>query len=894
MPFDVATAKPLTASGFDPATAKPAPAFDPGTAKPFTFDAASAKPAPSTGVATLPTTPAPPKQGGTLSSGPIIDEPPAVAALRQSMTGDNGLKPGSRGDILPIGRDAQTGKRTLAVPEMVRSLGRGALDLVEEPYRDIKSRGLKPTGDEVGTGMMFAPGAQAIKTAAPAARAAVTAGTDAAKATGEAFERLLSPTTVGPKAGAAERIIRKSSGTMNLAHEKAADQLVQHNKLVGNLPVPEQRQMISDIENGRPQANPKLQPAADQIRQTYDGWKQKVQATLRPQDVPNFIQDYYTHIWKEKPGQVLGAISKQGSGRNFKARSLPTIEDGIKAGLTPKYENPIESTMAYSQNMAKYVATHDMLGELKTQGYAKWYGPGSKNIPQGWVPLDGIMTKKTSTIPASATAPARGRAIQLYGPPEVARVFNNFISKGLDQGDAAPFYQAARTAANGMTQLKLGLSTYHLGTMANESMISDYARAFRSASRGEFGQAAKAFVKAPTAPVTSYQRGMKMQRELLDKAMPDAMSKKVNDAFVRSGQTLRMDPFYRTRASGSFYNAFHKGTLGREIKDAASKIYKGTAWEKTKGVADLTANVIQTTAAPLFEHYIPAVKRGAFASEMEDFLKANPNASQEMIDREAVKAADSIDNRFGELNQDNLFWSKKMKQAAQLALLAPTWDLGTVREIGGGLKDLMKDAPKIAKGEGISRRTAYVAGLAFNTALMSSIYQYLKTGKAPDSAQDLMAPKTGGTDAASGAPERASTPGYQKDVFAFGYDFPNHVLDEAANKLNPALSTAAQLSQNKDYRGLPIMRPEGVAPIPGEHGLSDYLFDQFLPISVGQFRQGAKKGSNIGTAERSLSVRPAPAYLTDPQRVEDLKTKYGTLDWRKKVKADNRAEAQKQ
>ena len=37
---------------------------------------------------------------------------------------------------------------------------------------------------------------------------------------------------------------------------------------------------------------------------------------------------------------------------------------------------------------------------------------------------------------------------------------------------------------------------------------------------------------------------------------------------------------------------------------------------------------MQTTTAPLFEKYIPAVKRGAFASEMEDFLKSRPNATQ--------------------------------------------------------------------------------------------------------------------------------------------------------------------------------------------------------------------------------------------------------------------------
>ncbi len=124
-------------------------------------------------------------------------------------------------------------------------------------------------------------------------------------------------------------------------------------------------------------------------------------AVLKPDQVPNFITDYYSHLWKEKPtivAEKLGTASKQGSGRSFKVRSIPTISDGIKAGLTPKFENPIEATMAYSQNMSRYVATHDMLNEMKGQGYVKWYSPGSKNIPKGWVPLDGIMTKKVAPV----------------------------------------------------------------------------------------------------------------------------------------------------------------------------------------------------------------------------------------------------------------------------------------------------------------------------------------------------------------------------------------------------------------------------------------------------------------------------------------------------------------
>lgn len=716
----------------------------------------------------------------------------------------------------------------------------------------------------------------------------------------DAIEKLMSPTTVGKEAGATERIIRRASGESNLQNEKAADKLVQHNKVLANLPVPAQRAVVDAIESGHTPTDPKLAAATKDIRQVYDGWKNRITQVLPKASVPNFITDYYAHMWKENPSVVsskMDGFSKQGSGRNFKQRTIPTISDGIKAGLTPKYENPIDATMAYSQNMSRYVATHDMMKEMKTQGYAKWYSPGSKNIPPGWVPLDGIMTKKTAPMTKGGTVTG-GRPIQLYAPENAARVFNNFVSRGFNANkDVAPIYDTLRKGANGMTMMKLGLSAYHLGTMVNESVISDYARAFRAATRGEFKTAAKAagggLANTATLGGKSYMRGLKMQKELLDKAMPDAMSKTVNDAFVRSGGTLKMDPFYRTRASGSFFNAWEKGTVKSELKNAANTLYRGTPWEKAKGTVDLAANVIQSTAAPLFEKYIPMVKRGAFASEMEDFLKSRPGASQAEIDKEAIKIADSIDNRFGELNQDNLFWNKYMKQAAQIALLSPTWTLGTVREIAGGIKDAMGDLPKIAKGEGVSRRTAYIAGLAANTALVNAAYTYLKTGTAPKG-RDFMAARTGGTDATSGEPERAMTPGYQKDVYAFGYDFPNHILTESANKLNPALQTAKAVVTNKDYAGHDVFRPEGAPQMPDEgEKFRDFLSDQFLPISLSQFGQ-KKKGTNLSGVETGLGIRPAPQYITAPERTEALQKKYNTKDWKASMKAFERKKAQQQ
>lgn len=716
--------------------------------------------------------------------------------------------------------------------------------------------------------------------------------------------KIFAPSTLSEEAGATARISRRVQATRQLEADQAANTLLKHESKVGNLPVEQQRSLIQYVEGRSKQpklrlADPKMQAAADTMRDVYGGYRKRIEYALG-EDGPTFINDYYSHLWKEKPSQVADTLntfmSRQGSGRSLKARSIPTIEEGIAAGLTPRVENPIQATILYAQNMSRYLATHDFQNELENAGQLKWHAPGQQ--PAGWAPIDGIRSERArgGFVPeGSNTGDYVGGILQKrYAPEDVARIYNRAYSRGFESGDARDVWVGMREASNAMTMLKLGLSGYHGLTMANEAVISEAARGVGAAARGKFGTAAKALGGAVAAPVRSAVRGQRMGRELLGVRAPDAFSEKVNAAYVRSGGRLKMDQIYRARASGSFYQALKRGTLKRELGDAAKRIYgdNPSMLDRAKGVIDLAGDTIQAVSAPLFEDYIPAVKRGAFAHHMEDFLHENPMASQDAIDHYATKLQDTIDNRFGELVQDNMFWHRQMKQLAHVIMLSPGWNIGTVREIVGGLADMPGSAKSLIRGKGISMRTGYVAALAGVTALEGAIITYLATGSAPKG-RDFLAGRTGGTDVTSGEPERVMLPGYQKDVYAVTEAVHNGsagVLQELNNKLNPALSTAIDELSNKDWRGLPIRRPPGVAPSPEDPSPMDDVIERFSPISIGQLGK-RKVGTNIPAAAAVLGVRPAPGYITSPERTEALRTKYNTLDWRKKLKADARAKA---
>lgn len=506
---------------------------------------------------------------------------------------------------------------------------------------------------------------------------------------------------------------------------------------------------------------------------------------------------------------------------------------------------------------------------------------------------------------------------QLFAPEDIAHVVNDFYSTGM-QGRIGTVADTARKISNAQTMMLLGLSMFHLATMVKEGIAHDMSRFARLATagigktaivapgkalRGKFGEAgstfkagvknlggaAKAAGGALASPVRTPMRGAKMQSQILEHMIPGAVDKKINNDFVRAGGGLGMDSVYKAKESRTFFDALSSGkfwdrmeALMREMQRSGGKIKENPA----TGTYDLTRNIIQSAAAPMFEWYIPHMKRGAFSSIMKDWYASHPNATEAEAHEASISAIDSVDNRFGEMNHDNIFWNKTLKQIAQIALLSYSWDLGTVREIAGGALEIPKSLKGVAKGEGVTDKTSYLLGLAATSAMINGAMTYMKTGKPPEEPMDYQAYKTGGK--VQGNEERAITPGYEKDVYGFLHD----PLQEAANKQSPFLKVGEQMLTGKDYRGMDATKPSDVPDMGKFNGpnLLDNFIDGQMPISVKQWGQPSKIGSNISPLERGLAVREAPAYMENPKREALLKKQRDVRDWERRIYSD---EAQK-
>jgi len=222
--------------------------------------------------------------------------------------------------------------------------------------------------------------------------------------------------------------------------------------------------------------------------------------------------------------------------------------------------------------------------------------------------------------------------------------------------------------------------------------------------------------------------------------------------------------------------------------------------------------------------------------------------------RHVHRVADSMDNRFGMLNYDNLFWNKTWQNAIHAVVRAPGWYLGTMREYGGALSDIMHG--------NISHRLAFAISTPLVMALWSTIYQYARTGTVPQPGRDMwetwrnyMHPETGKL-LANGEKERIQWASYTKDIEDV-YGSLNDIWEGQgtgsaksylSGKINPWLTLMYSVLSNADWKNQEI-RHKGD---PLSHKLmqtAKFLGENLTPLGVQneiKRRQLESVGENTG------------------------------------------------
>ena len=700
--------------------------------------------------------------------------------------------------------------------------------------------------------------------------------------------RTFAPAARGPRAEITAGSLREHGGELAQRADRAEAALSGASKTLMAMPEADRWAAVDRIEQGKPQANEDLQGFADTARKIMDTKRDEIRA-LGTGKLEHFIEDYFPHIWKD-PEAVNDAMARYyarspmlGPRSFLKERTIPTIAEGIAAGLEPVSTNPVDLLLAKGREMDRYIVGQKWMQEMKDREFVQFVRSGEK-APMGYTKIDDSIAtvygprKGAVKLPSTETTfEGKGGEIQPFGPEdvtvfgqrimgnyyapdEVAAVANNYLSPGLRQKSAA--FRAYLSVANSVNQFQLGFSAFHAGFTTIDVATSKLALALEygveGVRTGDLGMVvAKGAAKAasvPISPITNILQGSKGMSEWMKPGSQGEEIAKAIDMYRIGGGRAKMDNFYQASMWKQMQNTLKAGGEARfEGKTGESvKAYASAAWRAPFAL-------VEQLGRPLMEYIVPRQKLGVAMDMMRLEMERMPaNADIDTVRKAADRVVNSVDNRMGQMVYDNLFWNKTLKDLSMASVRSVGWNIGTIREVGGGLLDAGRFAkqevtPK-EKAE-FTHRMAYTIALPIMTGLIGATYGYLH-GKKPQELRDYFFPKTGEVDP-QGREVRMQFPTYMKDIYHYSHD----PVGTVTGKIHPMIGTIREMLMNKDYFDRDIRNSDDDFVKQMQDEIT-FAVKQFEPISIRQYQTGeAARQTPAEKAGAFVGVTRAPAWL---------------------------------
>lgn len=136
-----------------------------------------------------------------------------------------------------------------------------------------------------------------------------------------------------------------------------------------------------------------------------------------------YLENYLNHVWKESAEEVVNKARGLGTKPGFtKQREIPTYEEGIKIGLTPRYSHPGQLAAHYQFQLERAIANQKLSDALLKSDRLL---PASKARELGmndWKPIDAPFFPKSRMNIGDQTI------IQDYvAPPNIAKALNSIF-----------------------------------------------------------------------------------------------------------------------------------------------------------------------------------------------------------------------------------------------------------------------------------------------------------------------------------------------------------------------------------------------------------------------------------------------------------------------------------
>ncbi|MGH9439521.1 MAG: hypothetical protein ACRD22_16965, partial [Terriglobia bacterium] len=281
---------------------------------------------------------------------------------------------------------------------------------------------------------------------------------------------------------------------------------------------------------------------------------------------------------------------------------------------------------------------------------------------------------------------------------------------------------------------------------------------------------------------------------------------------------------------------------------------------------------------PLFEVWIPRIKAASYLNDTLEAIKADPSLLDNPLKRQVRfrGIAKSVDNRYGEMAYSTLFWNRMAKDIAVGNMLSLGWNLGFLREYGGGALDITKALStegglKTKVAQGLLHRALFTGFYTGQTMLYGGLLTYAFTGQTPRSLLDYVYPRIGTNP--DGSPKRISTMFYAREFYSIGKHIQNQgtiggLKHLALSKSSGLIGLASEAFTGVNSLGQEISNPDAPLHTQLAQRLAG-VFKELEPISMEALRYGPE---SAGLS--ALGFNPAPKYITDTPGVSYIKSTF--------------------
>lgn len=688
--------------------------------------------------------------------------------------------------------------------------------------------------------------------------------------------RAVSPETLGAKARSAAAALAANM-SKQMQHDAQNTFRAEGRRSYWNSRTSEaQMSFIDGLERGATFTDPIYQRAAEnwkmRSRALYEREKDLVKA-YEPRD------NYAPHMFEDAEGvsRFLGKKfgAKWGEPSFLKDRAFALYSQAIKEGFKPKYTNPEDLMLAREHASEIAIMRAETLRDLEKMGLARKIKPGEAR-PSSTLMLDEHEWKSPS-----------GDRYMVH--PDANQILHNAFntpSLWTMPGAVGAAFRGTMGLKNILVPIKLALSLFHPLHVAT----IDTATAMRRAAKGlfagttsparflvELGKAliGKELIGETAATVAGGVLGMKPSGGY---RILNVWRGMVPDKDLTSADRLALQFI----GEGGFVPEMsreHKNNAIVKFKDALQQRSLTTPFKAPFAI-------IEAAQKPMFQVWIPSLKAASYIRDAQKALEVDPSLLKDTQKRREAfrQIAKSVDNNYGEMAYNTLFWNRWVKDLGVVSSLSMGWVLGFIRTHGGAMVEtakfvVSKESLKDTVKRGDLDHALYAGFYLANGALLAGLTGWALSGKPPSEWRDYVYPRSGeknpdGTDA------RLNTMLFSREYAAIALHSQQEGIIKGlgqyfANKANPVIGMGKGLVTGKDFFDREVSDPNSPAYMQLQQRLA-WAFKESLPISLTSISK--TKGTGKDWALGIAGFSPAPKYATESSTEAAIRNTYSTYN----------------